>query len=250
MPKDNGQLEFGYFGKLPSLGDYIHQVLPQDFANHWHVWLQETMAGGRESLGKDFLSYYLNCPAWKFLLSPGVCGAQAAAGITIPSVDKVGRYFNFTLATILPDGIDACAYALNNREGFRALEQLALDALELDFGKPDLEARVREVTQAFSMIPASRHRFEPHDDYLLVSQDHARPFADQAGALLTRLLSRELDDFSAWWYGQEGQTRSQMAVCRGLPSLEAYVHLLTLGDPPEGEEEDMNHVDRIIAGEA
>jgi type VI secretion system protein ImpM len=207
------------------------------------------MAGAREALGGDFLSFYLNCPAWKFLLSPGVCGAQAAAGLTIPSVDKVGRYFNFTLATVLPTGVDGCAYALNNRQGFKALEQLALDILEQDLDKAELETRVREATQSFCMIPAARHHFEAQEDHIMVSQDHARPFADQSGALLSNLLSRDLQDFSIWWYGQEGQTRSQMVVCRGLPSASVYQRLLTLGDPPESDAGGVNIVDKIIAGE-
>ena len=67
---------FGYFGKLPTLGDFIHQVLPQDFANRWHEWLQQSMASARTALGDEFLRYYLNCPAWKFLMDEGVCGAQ------------------------------------------------------------------------------------------------------------------------------------------------------------------------------
>lgn len=252
MTAQGEQLEFGYFGKLPTLGDFIHQHLPQDFANRWHEWLQQTMAGARASLGEDFLTYYLNCPAWKFLLTPGVCGAQAAAGLTIPSVDKVGRYFNFTLATVLPEGVDVCAYALNNRPGFKALEELALDILEQDLGKAGIETGLREITALFSMIPAARHHFEFAEDHLLLSQDHARPFADQSGALLSRLLGRELQGFSIWWYGMEGQTRSQLMACRGMPGADAYRQFLTLGEPPGADEhgEELNYVDKIIAGES
>ena len=251
MPPQGEQLEFGYFGKLPTFGDFIHQHLPQDFANHWHEWLQRAMAEARESLAEDFLTYYLNCPAWKFLLAPGVCGAQAVAGLTIPSVDKVGRYFNFTLATVLPEGVDVCAYALNNREGFKALEELALDVLEHDLGKADIETRVRDITGVFSMIPAARHRFDFATDHLLVSQDHVRPFADQSGALLSHLLTRELQDFSVWWYGMVGQTRSQLMVCSGMPGAEAFRQFLTLGEPPTAGEdlEETNYVDKILAGE-
>ena len=47
---ENIQNAFGYFGKLPSWGDFIQQLLPQDFANGWHEWLQISMASARESL--------------------------------------------------------------------------------------------------------------------------------------------------------------------------------------------------------
>lgn len=249
MDTNDDQLEFGYFGKLPTLGDFVQQVLPQDFVNPWHEWVQRSMAAARESLGEEFLNYYLNCPSWKFLLSPGVCGLQAVAGLTIPSVDKVGRYFNFTFATILPEGVDVCAYALNNRKGFVALEQLALDILEQDLSRSVIETRTREVTASFSMPPTTRHQHEAHEDHLMISQDHARPFADQSGALLSHLLSQEMDDFSIWWYGLEGQTRSQLLVCRGMPTQDAYEKLLTWGEPPVIKEEELNYVDQMIAGE-
>ena len=124
MNTETRQNEFGYFGKLPCRGDFIQQVLPQDFANRWHEWLQPSMATARDQLGEQFLTYYLNCPAWKFVMAPGVCGEQAVAGLTIPSVDQVGRYFNFTLATMLPTDCDPCAYIMNNREGMQNLENL------------------------------------------------------------------------------------------------------------------------------
>jgi type VI secretion system protein ImpM len=248
VDENDGQLEFGYFGKLPTLGDFIQLLLPQDFVNPWHEWVQRSMASAKESLGQEFLNYYLNCPAWKFLLSPGVCGLQAVAGLTIPSVDKVGRYFNFTFSTILPEGVDVCVYALNNQAGFIALEELALDILEQDLSRSVIETRTREITATFSMAPTTQHQFETHDDHLMISQDHARPFTDQSGALLSHLLSQELEGYSIWWYGLEGQTRSQLLVCRGMPTQEAYEKLLTKGEPPVIVEEELNYVDQMIAG--
>lgn len=254
MSAGAAQNEFGYFGKLPTLGDFVHQVLPQDFANSWHQWLQQSMAGARERLGDDFLAYYLNCPVWKFLLSPGVCGEQGMAGLTIPSVDRVGRYFNFTLATVLPENTDPCAYALHNSQGFMALESLALDILEQDYPREEVELKVREITLQFRMTQAARRDITTQAGQIELSQDFAGPFADQSGALLSHLVSQNLGEFSLWWCGLEGQTRSRLVACSGLPSPEAYIRMLTLDEPPEAgagqPEEEMNYVDKIIAGEA
>lgn len=243
------QNEFGYFGKLPTLGDFIHQVLPQDFANGFHEWLQLSMAEARESLRDDFLTYYLNCPSWKFIMAPGVCGAQAVAGLTIPSVDRVGRYFNFTMATVLPAETNPIAYVMANRTGFKALEQLALDILEADYSKEQVELEVRETALKFQASQSVKSRVEPEADLLLVSHDRPLPFADQASTLLGHLAAEKLGDFSAWWYGQEGQTTSNMVICRGMPSSSAYLRLLTLESPPEPQEKELDYVDKIIAGE-
>ena len=243
------QNEFGYFGKLPTLGDFIHQVLPQDFANGFHEWLQLSMAGARELLGDDFLTYYLNCPTWKFIMAPGVCGAQAVAGVTIPSVDQVGRYFNFTLATVLPAETNTIAYVMANRAGFKAMELLALDILEADYSKEQVEIKVREAALQFQASQAAKSRVEVEPDNLHVSLDRPLPFSDQASTLLSYLIAEKLGDFSAWWYGQEGQTTSNMVVCQGMPSQEVYLRLLTLESPPEPKEKEMDYIDKIIAGE-
>jgi type VI secretion system protein ImpM len=249
MSVEGAQNQFGYFGKLPTLGDFVHQLLPQDFANGWHEWLQQSMAAAREALGDDYLTYYLNCPVWKFLVSPGVCGVQAVAGLTIPSVDKVGRYFNFTLATVLPMGTDPCTYALRNQEGLQELENLALDILAEDYAKEEIELKVRDVSFRFNTPSATHHDIETGPEFVRASQDGAFPFADQAGVLLTHLITQNLGNYSIWWYGQAGQTRSQIVVCNGLPSHEIYLHLLTMEEPPEPEEEELDYVDKIIAGE-
>ena len=249
MSVESVQNEFGYFGKLPTLGDFVHQLLPQDFANGWHAWLQQSMATARESLGDDFLNYYLNCPVWKFLVSPGVCGVQAVAGLTIPSVDKVGRYFNFTLATVLPMGTDPCTYALRNQEGLLELENLALDILAEDYAKEEIELKVRDVSLLFNTPSATHHDIETGPEFIRASLDGTFPFADQVGGLLTHLINQNLGDYSIWWYGQAGQTQSQIVVCNGLPSHEIYLRLLTLEEALAPDEKELDYVDKIIAGD-
>jgi type VI secretion system protein ImpM len=243
------QNEFGYFGKLPTFGDFIHQTLPQDFANGFHEWLQASMAAARASLGDDFLTYYLNCPSWKFVMSPGVCGTQAVAGLTIPSVDRVGRYFNFTLATVLATDTDPIAYVMANRPGFKALELLALDILESDYPNTQMELKVRETSLQFEAISTINSEVRIETDKMGVSLNQPLPFEDQASTLLTHLIDEKLGAFSIWWYGQEGQTRSNMVACRGMPSSDTYLSLLTLEAPPQPENSELDYIDKIIAGE-
>lgn len=242
------QNEFGYFGKLPTFGDFIHQLLPQDFANGFHEWLQQSMASARTALGDDFLTWYLNCPAWKFLVTPGVCGEQSITGLTIPSVDRVGRYFNFTLATVLPTGVNPASYVTSNPRGFQALETAALDILEADFAREELEVKVREVVRHFDSVPQAHCESEVNVDFSILSQEHAQSFSGHAAALLDCMLSRQMGDYSIWWTGREGQNRSRMLVCSGMPSAEAYLQLLTQGEAAAAPE-DESYIDQIIAGE-
>jgi len=249
MSIETVQNEFGYFGKLPTVGDFIHQVLPQDFATCFHEWLQLSMAQARESLGDEFLTYYLNCPSWKFITSPGICGSQAVAGITIPSVDQVGRYFNFTLATVLAVETNPIAYVMANRAGLNAMELLALDILDSDYSTEQVEMKVRETSLQFQALHSAQSEVEVNSDHFRISLDQPLPFANQASTLLSHLVTEKLGNFSVWWYGQEGQTMSNMVVCRGMPSPDIYEQLLTLDSPPDPKEEEMDYIDQIIAGE-
>jgi len=182
-------------------------------------------------------------------LAPGVCGDQAIVGLTIPSVDRVGRYFNFTLATVLPMGTNPCTYVMQNRKGMIELENLALDILEQDYPKDQIELKLRELALHFHGTSDIRHQIESGADYIRISQETALPFADQSGELIAHLVSQRLQNYSMWWYGQAGQTQSQLLVCRDLPSPELYLALLTLDDPPVQPERTMDYVDQIISGE-
>lgn len=249
MSSETVQHEFGYFGKLPTLGDFVHRSLPQDFANRFHEWLQASMAQGRESLGESYLAYYLNCPAWKFLMSAGVCGAQPIIGLTIPSVDRVGRYFNFTIASVLPLDCDPIAYALANRAGFEQLESVALDVLEQDPSRDDIDAMIQDLALHFAPAGSARRSIVDQADFVHVSLDAPLPLYAQAGALLSHRLERELGPFSGWWFGLEGQSASNLILCSGLPSSSVYLELLTLQNPVEVTVEDKSYIDQVIAGE-
>ena len=91
----------GFYGKIPSLGDFVSRRLPRRFITPWETWLQEAMANSRQQLGDSWLDNYLTSPMWRFALTPGICGESGWAGIIMPSVDRVGRYYPFTLATRL-----------------------------------------------------------------------------------------------------------------------------------------------------
>ena len=117
----------GFFGKLPSHGDFVARRLPAGFTGPWDAWLQAGMADSRAQLGKVWLPLYLNSPIWRFAVGAGVCGPQAWGGVLMPSVDRVGRYFPFTIAA----GLDG--YHVPDPAWYASLEALALPALSEGF---------------------------------------------------------------------------------------------------------------------
>ena len=98
----SGDVIAGFYGKLPARGDFVRAGLPRDFTDPWDDWLQSVIAGSRSLMGEAWLPAFLEAPVWRFTLPPGMCGAQAALGLMLPSVDRAGRYFPLTFAALQP----------------------------------------------------------------------------------------------------------------------------------------------------
>src|SRR6188768_3932688 len=95
----------GFFGKLPSHGDFIARRVDDLFRQRWDEWLQRSIDESQRALGGAWLDCYLTGPLWRFFLCEGVAGAACFAGVLMPSVDRVGRYFPLTVVAQLPTDV-------------------------------------------------------------------------------------------------------------------------------------------------
>ena len=136
----------GLYGKLPILGDFLSRRLPARFVQTWDTWLQEALSTSRKQLGAEWLEIYLYSPIWRFILSPGNCGPTAWAGILMPSVDKVNRYFPFTLAVSINEQNAYPSLFVAAAPWFDKLEQLALSALEDNVNLDEFDRHLQEQT--------------------------------------------------------------------------------------------------------
>jgi len=139
----------GWYGKLPTLGDFASRRLEADFIEPWDLWLGEALQAQRSAFGEGWLDAYLDTPPWRFLLSPGALrGVRpdlAFVGVLVPSVDRVGRHFPLTLVASLAQipelasGFDALLAWLHR------LEDTALDALHGQWTIEELEDALAEL---------------------------------------------------------------------------------------------------------
>ena len=97
----NETFETGWYGKLPSSGDFVTRRVHPVFTEAWDAWLNAMLAGSRERLGAGWRDAFLSAPAWRFVLQPGVLSPEGWAGLIVPSVDAVGRYFPLTVVASL-----------------------------------------------------------------------------------------------------------------------------------------------------
>ena len=219
-------VELGFYGKLPTYGDFIQKRLPTDFINPWHEWLQAGMMACRERDPDGWMSYYLNCPAWSFVLAGGICGQQPVAGVTIPSVDRVGRYFNFTMASILPAEVNPAVFASNQSEWLEGLENLALSVLEEEMDQDGIEGSINELAAELNWEPTSRASFSGGPDYARVVPDNSTGVSSMLSGLLDKLITREHERYGLWWHHGSSQVGAQLVSCATMPSGEIYLGLM------------------------
>ena len=127
------------FGKLPSHGDFLRRRASDAFVDAWDAWLRECLAASREALGERWLDVYLTSPAWRFVLA-GTCGPAPVIGLMVPSVDRVGRYFPFTLVANLPPDVNPIAAMTASAAFFDRAERLIIETLateDIDFERFD-----------------------------------------------------------------------------------------------------------------
>ena len=120
----------GFYGKLASRGDFVSRALPQSFIGPWDSWLAAGLLASQHSLGGDWLNVYLVSPLWRFVLAPGVCGPDAAAGVVMPSIDRVGRYFPLAVVTLLDHDTNPASLVGGPDTWFEQAEELLLHTLD------------------------------------------------------------------------------------------------------------------------
>lgn len=222
----------GFHGKLPSHGDFIQRRVPEAFVNAWDAWLQHCMVASRERLGEQWLQIYLTSPVWRFVLAEGVAGSASYAGVLIPSVDRVGRYFPFTVVAELPADVAPLAATIHGRSWFGSIESLALAALDAqNFELERFDAALCETTAELALM--ARTAGSVIDETFPLSSHHWRMPIESpekvAAALIDTLMapvSRALRPLSMWWTAGSEHVGASCLLARGLPDPQRFTAML------------------------
>ena len=136
----------GFFGKLPSRGDFLRAGLSSDFLQPWDRWLQRVLADGQRMLDETWPEVWRVAPVWRFALPRWQCGRQPVLGLWMPSVDSVGRSFPLTFAAEGADHGDAF---------LEAAEQIGRSAIAFNLAPEAMISRLRDASPPELMLGAS-----------------------------------------------------------------------------------------------
>ena len=215
----------GWHGKLPSLGDFASRRLTPAFLDRWDAWLASGLQQLRERSPEAWLDANLASPSRRFLLMPGALpgepGQSAWAGVLMPSVDRVGRYFPFTIVQAI--AMPASVQQMQSLWFWLGrLDELAADALQDDWTIEHLEGElarmagpgIAPLSTAAASLPQA-----PGESVMLVlpaGLDIHQQIGIEAQALWQQ-RSRGL----AYWYSDTGQQSPSLCISKGLPATAA-----------------------------
>jgi type VI secretion system protein ImpM len=229
------RLNVGCYGKLPSHGDFLQRRVPGGFVPAWDAWLQEAMLRSQEVLRERWLDLYLTSPVWRFFCAPGVCGASPVVGLVVPSVDRVGRYFPFTVVTELPAASTPVLTIRQAAPLLASAEWLVLDILASNDG--DFEAfdhslaalgqdQAIAIAASLDVSDASAIIDCGNPSPLCLSTDGSEQLAAVFDQLVTQRLTSLYGPISIWWTDGSSAVQPSALIVRGLPAPEFFTAML------------------------
>jgi len=230
-------LEAGFYGKLPSHGDFLRRRVSDAFVGVWDSWLQDCIAASRLALGDRWLDVYLTSPAWRFACAAGACGPAPVIGVMVPSVDRVGRYFPLTLVAELSPDAQLMTSVTQAESFFDGAEGLAIETLasdQIDFERFD--ERLLTLGLEFQSAGARPLVLLDSAAAAVLDDGAAGPWQIPIGSasclasafeqVVAQRLSALYDPLVLWWTEGSSIIEPSCLIAKGLPHPDSFVALL------------------------
>lgn len=229
-------MQIGFYGKLPSHGDFLRRRVSDAFVDTWDAWLRECLAASQTALGSRWLDVYLTSPAWRFACAAGACGPLPVIGVVAPSVDQVGRYFPLTLVAELAADVQLIPAAAAADSFFRRAEHLVIETLateRVDFDQFDLGVMALQQELVSLAVPPE---LVLDEEACAILTDSPRPWhvplgvsSDVRGAfeqLLSMHLEAKYRPLVLCWTDGSAVVEPSCLIVKGLPEPSFYPALL------------------------
>ena len=169
------------------------------FLAGWDEFLQVLVSSARTRLEADWPNAWLSAPVWHFGLGAGLAGPAVHWGVIIPSLDRVGRLFPFSIIG------EAAAGGRALRDWTLSAERLALDALEAGFDLKAFDVALRVLGQPELRADGGiGGEIVPLDDN------------DQDWPAQVEAAGAPAPGKSFWWRRSIGDRSGTMLACDGL----------------------------------
>jgi len=83
----------GWYGKLPSAGDFLQRRLPDPVVNNWAHWFHNGLVNLQRDAQGPNGHPFSNAPVWNFVIPATLGSPYVQMGCLLPARDRVGRRY-------------------------------------------------------------------------------------------------------------------------------------------------------------
>lgn len=190
----------GFFGKLPTHGDFVSTALGRRLQSELDQWIQSGLGAMEPTLGQDWRRLFHASPPWRFAIAGGVWSPAAVVGVLLPSRDRVGRSFPLVIAAQLHKFTGRLRDICEDDVWFTAAEALAETSTKTDFDMTRFMEGIKRLR-----LPFARER---------VGEDLPAPDAQAPASL--------------WWRMTLGTRHGKGFKTNGPPATQDFLKLVTV----------------------
>jgi len=208
----------GFFGKVPSRGDFLSRRVPEGLGDRWEGWLAGLVTAASGAASGGWPEPWLTAPLWHFVLGSAISPPLGAAGVLVASADRVGRLFPFTIIGVASGPPDRSLRILIGWAG-RA-ERLMLAALDDGFDPQALDDALLELGPPPAVAGSARAVGRWH-----LPLDGDWP-SESADPLACSAISAPAPGQSVWYCRGSSRLPSTYLRCDGLPGVAAAAAMI------------------------
>ncbi|MEO3999654.1 type VI secretion system-associated protein TagF [Mesorhizobium sp. CAU 1732] len=194
----------GFFGKVPTHGDFIASGMNAAFQEALDQWLQAGLQMSEDTFGTAWRERFRTMPVWRFVVPRGLWGPATHAGVLLPNSDRVGRSFPLVVVAQLAGYREDPRLLCFDDTWFTAAEALAETSQTSEFDLTSFPAAVKRLR-----LPYAR--------------DDER---DEAKSSPSRLSSTSL-----WWTIDPDTRKARGFSTEATPSAQDFLRLFDVARP-------------------
>ncbi|WP_244491034.1 type VI secretion system-associated protein TagF [Paramesorhizobium deserti] len=153
-----GTDRIGFFGKIPTHGDFVSGSLGTRLREELDSWIQDGLASCEQAFGQHWQVLFRSSAPWRFVIQDHLWIPGTIVGVLLPSQDRVGRCFPLIIAAQLSDYQGDPRQLCHDKTWFIAAEALAETSRVSDFDLAELSTGLKRLrlphAQARSDIPS------------------------------------------------------------------------------------------------
>lgn len=146
------EFEIGWFGKLPSSGDFVSRRIPRPLLDTLDTWMARGLAEYRVAMPSDWRTHFGAAPVWNCAIPACIGGGSTLIGLLVPSRDRVGREFPLCAGVALPPDMATNRLLAEVPGWLSRLGQVVVEARDHVLPLDEFDSNVRSI----SLPPASK----------------------------------------------------------------------------------------------